>query len=156
MREYRLLSRALARFERALVSGEPRVAVTRVSSRLAPGRGLGREHGLEYHSRLWGDLDWVLELEEAWTPLPLAWRFRFGWLVGVADLVRFVKARPVAVYEVKSYDTVKRAERVQAALYGLLVELNFATKPSVRLKTPSGEVEVKDWEALALDALRAT
>jgi len=54
---------------------------------------------------------------------------------------------------VKSYGGVKRAERVQAALYGLLAALNFLAKPEVLVETPGGAEEVEGWELLALDTL---
>jgi hypothetical protein len=57
------------------------------------------------------------------------------------------------VVEVKSYGRVKRAERVQAALYGLLAALNFLAKPEVLVETPEGAEEVEGWEVLALEAL---
>ena len=53
----------------------------------------------------------------------------------------------------KSYGKVKRAERAQAALYGLLAELNFLTRPEVLVETPEGSERVEDWEPLALEAL---
>jgi hypothetical protein len=71
----------------------------------------------------------------------------------VCDLAVFERGRLRRVVEVKSYGGVKRAERVQAALYGLLAELNFLAKPEVLVEAPSGPVRVEDWELLALDAL---
>jgi hypothetical protein len=79
-----------------------------------------------------------------------------GWrraLYGVCDLAVFERGRLRKVVEVKSYGKVKRAERVQAALYGLLAELNFLAKPEVLVETPSGAERVEGWEELALEAL---
>jgi hypothetical protein len=151
--KYKLLRQALLRYERAKQSRET-YYVTQVASG-SRGRGRGAELGREVHREIWGlDPEAVLNVEEVSLPFPLAWRFRFGWLLGVADLVTFRSALPVEVVEVKSYDAVKSYEAAQASLYGLLVMLNFAVKPKVYVKTPRDMVEVADWESLALQALR--
>ena len=59
--------------------------------------------------------------ESVWaSPLPLAWRFRFGWLYGVTDQVVFEEGLLKAVIEYKSYYNVNKMEITQASLYGLL------------------------------------
>jgi hypothetical protein len=65
----------------------------------------------------------------------------------------FERGRLLRVVEVKSYGRVKRSERVQAVLYGLLAELNFLAKPEVLIETPEGSELVEGWEELALEAL---
>lgn len=121
------------------------------------GKGQGVFEGRRLHQALWGDPDLVLELERVSTPLPLAWRFRFGWLYGVADQVVFEKGVPVEVIEVKSYSGFKAYELIQASLYGLLVELNFHVRPTVRLAGKTVPVEVSNWESIALESItRAT
>jgi hypothetical protein len=151
--KYKLLRQALLRYERAKQSKETHY-VSEVA-RGSRGRGFGADIGREVHKALWGlDPEVILSTEEVSLPFPLAWRFRFGWLMGVADLVTFRYALPTEVVEVKSYDAIKSYEATQASLYGLLVMLNFAVKPRVCVKTPRGMVEVADWESLALQALR--
>jgi len=152
-----LVRAALARAERARVLREaglePVFYVTELV-RGGRGGGSGAGAGRELHRALWGLDPFDVVNAEVWAgPLPLAWRFRFGWVYGVCDLAVFERGRLVRVLEVKSYGAVKRAERAQAALYGLLAMLNFLAKPEVAVLTPSGEVSVADWERLALDAL---
>ncbi|MCC6051419.1 MAG: hypothetical protein LM580_11970 [Thermofilum sp.] len=159
MLSYELVRQALLRYERARVlrelGAEPVLYVTEVAGG-SRGRGSGAEVGREVHREIWGlDPEAILSIEEVSLPLPLAWRFRFGWLLGVADLVTFRNALPVEVMEVKSYEAIKSYEAAQASLYGLLVALNFATRPRVYVVTPRGKVEVSDWESLALQALRS-
>jgi len=150
---YKLIRQALQRYERAKQSRDA-YYVTQVAGG-GRGKGRGAELGREIHSALWGlDPELILNLEVVSTPFPLAWRFRFGWLMGIADLVTFRNALPTEVVEVKSYDAIKSYEVAQASLYGLLVMLNFAVRPRVCVKTPRGMVEVADWESLALQALR--
>lgn len=150
--KYKLLRQALLRYERAKQSKEM-YYVSEVA-RGSRGRGFGADIGREVHKALWGlDPEVILGTEEVSLPFPLAWRFRFGWLLGVADLVTFKNAVPTEVVEVKSYDAVKTYEATQASLYGLLIMLNFAVKPKVCVKTPKGMVVVADWENLALQAL---
>jgi len=150
--KYKLLRQALLRYERARQSRDA-YYVTQVASG-SRGRGQGAELGREVHSALWGlDPETILNTEEVSLPFPLAWSFRFGWLVGVADLVTFKDAVPTEVIEVKSYDAIKSYEATQASLYGLLVMLNFSARPRVYVKTPRGKAEVADWESLALQAL---
>jgi len=148
---------ALARAERAKVlreSGvEPVFYVTELA-RGGRGGGSSGEAGRELHRKLWGLDPFEIAFTEVWAgPLPLAWRFRFGWVYGVCDLAVFERGRLKRVVEVKSYGTVKRAESAQAALYGLLALLNFLSKPEVVVWSPRGEIPVGDWERLALDAL---
>jgi hypothetical protein len=132
---------------------EPVLYVTELA-RGGRGRGSSAEAGRELHGQLWGLDPYEIAFAERWAgPLPLAWRFRFGWVYGVCDLAVFERGRLLRVVEVKSYGGVKRAERVQAALYGLLAALNFLSKPEVAVWSPSGEVAVADWEELALNVL---
>jgi hypothetical protein len=150
--KYKLLRQVLLRYERAKQSRDT-YYVTQVA-RGSRGRGRGAELGREVHREIWGlDPECILNLETVSTPFPLAWRFRFGWLLGVADLVTFRNAVPVEVIEVKSYDAVRGYEAAQASLYGLLVMLNFAVKPKVCVKTMQGKKEIDNWEDLALQAL---
>jgi len=93
--------------------------------------------------------------EPVWaSPLPLAWRFRFGWLYGVVDQVVFEGGSLKAVIEYKSYYNVNKMEITQASLYGLLASLVFATRPKVYVKALKKILEVKDWEIWALKSLR--
>jgi len=152
-----LVRAALARAERARVlretGAEPVLYVTELA-RGGRGRGSGAEAGRELHKQLWGLDPFDVASAERWAgPLPLAWRFRFGWVYGVCDLAVFQRGRLVRVVEVKSYGAVKLAERAQAALYGLLAMLNFLAKPEVAVWSPSGEVVVSDWEIPAAEAL---
>jgi hypothetical protein len=149
---YELVRQALLRYERARQSKD-KFYVSQVVSG-ARGKGLGAEAGREVHREIWGlDPETILNVREVSLPHPLAWRFRFGWLLGVADLVTFKNAVPTEVIEVKSYDAVKTYEATQASLYGLLIMLNFAVKPKVYVKTPRNMIEIADWENLALQAL---
>jgi hypothetical protein len=150
--KYKLLRQTLLRYERAKQSRDT-YYVTQVASG-SRGRGRGVELAREVHREIWGlDPECILNLETVSTPFPLAWRLRFGWLLGVADLVTFRNAVPVEVIEVKNYDAIRSYEAAQASLYGLLVMLNFAVKPRVYVKTPRGKNEINDWEILALQAL---
>jgi hypothetical protein len=149
--KYQLLRQALARYEHAKAVGAYYVSQV---SRGSKGRGHGADFGREIHRKIWGlDPEVILGTEEVSLPFPLAWRFRFGWLIGVADFVTFQNALPVEVIEVKSYDAIKRYEAMQASLYGLLVTLNFAVRPRVYVRTPRNMIEIEDWENLALQAL---
>lgn len=149
----RLLRASLERFERALASRSGKFTVSEAARGWGRGRGYGREAGVELHGRYWGDPGFVLESEVAAVPLPLAWRFRFGWVYGVADQVLFRRGWPVEVAELKSYDRVGLYERVQASLYGLLVELNWGVRPAVRVVGRSASFVVEGWEELAVEAL---
>jgi hypothetical protein len=149
--KYQLLRQALARYEHAKAVGAYYVSEVARGSR---GRGHGADFGREIHRKIWGlDPEVILNTEEVSLPFPLAWRFRFGWLIGVADIVTFHNALPVEVIEVKSYDAVKKYEATQASLYGLLVMLNFAVRPRVYVKALKDRVEIAAWENLALQAL---
>jgi len=152
-----LVRAALARAERARVlrgvKAEPVLYVTELASG-GRGKGSGAEAGRELHRQLWGLDPYEIAFAERWAgPLPLAWRFRFGWVYGVCDLAVFERGRLRRVVEVKSYDRVKVRERAQAALYGLLAALNFLAKPEVLVETPEGAERVEGWEELALEAL---
>jgi len=152
-----LVKATLYKAERAKVlretGAEPVFYVTEVASG-GRGGGSGREAGRELHRKLWGLDPFDVVNAEVWAgPLPLAWRFRFGWVYGVCDLAVFDLGRLKRVVEVKSYGAVRERERAQAALYGLLAALNFLSKPEVAVRSPSGEVAVVDWEALALNSL---
>ncbi|MCC6039620.1 MAG: hypothetical protein LM563_04685 [Thermofilum sp.] len=149
----RLVEAALRRFQAALESRSEKLQVSSVSRGFARGRGQGTAAGVGAHARLYGDVGWIVEHERVALPFPLAWRFRFGWLLGVADIVVFERGTPRAVVEVKSYSGVREYERVQASLYGLLAQLNFLARPRVYVQTPRGPEEVQGWEELALEAL---
>ncbi len=149
----RLVEAALHRFQAALESKSGKLQVSGVSRGFTRGRGRGLAAGVEVHAKLYGDVSWIAEHERVALPFPLAWRFRFGWLLGVADVVVFERGIPRAVVEVKSYGGVRRYERVQASLYGLLAMLNFLAKPRVYIQTPGGLEEEPGWEELALEAL---
>ena len=155
---YLLVRAAIARAERARALREARVEPVLYVTELASGgrgRGSGAEAGRELHRRLWGLDPHEIAFAERWAgPLPLAWRFRFGWVYGVCDLAVFERGRLLRVVEVKSYGRVKRAERVQASLYGLLAMLNFLAKPEILVETPEGVEYVEGWEPLALEVLR--
>jgi hypothetical protein len=154
---YALVKAALLRAERARVLREVKAEPVHYVTELASGGrggGSGIEAGRELHRQLWGLDPHEIAFAERWAgPLPLAWRFRFGWVYGVCDLAVFERGRLRRVVEVKSYGGVKRAERVQAALYGLLAALSFLARPEVLVETPEGAERVEDWELLALDAL---
>jgi len=147
-----LVRAALDRFERARATREPKFTVSLVARAWGRGRGRGAAHGRRVHERLWGDLSLISQSEAVATPLPLAWRFRFGWVYGVADQVLFERGVPVRVAEVKSYDSYGLSEPVQASLYGLLLELNFGVRPIVEL-VGRRATEICGWEELALEAL---
>ena len=152
-----LVRAALARAERARVLRGAGVEPVFYVTELAPGGrggGSGAEAGRRLHRAVWGLDPFDVASAERWAgPLPLAWRFRFGWVYGVCDLAVFERGRLLKVVEVKSYGSVRARERAQAALYGLLAALNFLAKPEVAVWSPSGEVAVSDWELLAMDAL---
>ncbi|QOJ79378.1 hypothetical protein IG193_02640 [Infirmifilum lucidum] len=147
-----LLEKSIERFERARSSKEAKYTVTQVAKIRGRGKGMGTEAGRELHSKLWGDPELIARERLVSTPLPLAWRFRFGWLYGVADQVLFREGVPVRVAEVKSYTSYRGYERAQASLYGLLVELNWGVRPRVELRG-ARIVEVKGWEEIALESL---
>lgn len=148
-----LLRATVERFLAAVNSAERKCTVTEVARRFRRGRGLGAEEGIRVHARLFGDPDWLIEYEIAEIPFPLAWRFRFGWLYGVADRVLFVRGEPTAVIEMKSYTDTRYGEQVQVSLYALLVTLNFLSRPIAYVQTPERLVEVSGWEDIALAAL---
>lgn len=153
-KEFYLLSQALDRFEEARNS-EKRVYVSDVARHFSK-RHAGRSSstlGKRLHSRIWGDPWAVLDLDEVCVPFPLAWRFEFGWLLGVADHVCFRRAKPYAVVEYKSYEGVSRTDIVQVLLYGLLVELNFLSKIELLLKTGMGLTRIVD-SILVFEGLR--
>ena len=149
---YQLVTAALSRYEEA--RRERHVYVSRLAARFFRGRGRGVEAGRRVHGRLWAlDPYDVLEYEEACTPFPLAWRFRFGWLLGVPDRLCFRRGMPHAVVEYKSYHAARKAELIQASLYGLLAQLNFAAPIQVYLHTTNHLNRIENWETLALQAL---
>ena len=149
----RLLGRCLFLFEEARRSREA-YTVSEVSGRFSRGKGRGAERGRKYHSKILQLDPYPAAYEDVWAcPLPLAWRFRFGWLYGVADQVVFINGLPVRVVEYKSYRGVRRSEKVQASLYGLLVMLCFATRPQVYLYEDGTLESLPDWEVRALIAL---
>ena len=147
-----LIDLALARYEEA--RRERHVYVSRVAGRFSRGRGRGVEAGRRVHGRLWAlDPYDILEYGEVCTPFPLAWRFRFGWLLGVPDRLCFKHGIPYAIVEYKSYSKIGKAEVIQASLYGLLAQLNFSVKPTVLLKLDDRLEEIRDWEFHALEGL---
>jgi len=148
-----LIDRCLSMFEKARKSRD-RFPVSEIAARFSRGRGKGAECGRRYHRRILQLDPYSAAYEEVWAcPLPLAWRFRFGWLYGVADQVVFVHGLPVRVIEYKSYIGAKRSEEVQASLYGLLVMLCFATRPNVYLYEYDFLKPLSNWEAIALIAI---
>ncbi len=150
---YLLVSAALDRYEEARRSRE-KVYVTRVAGRFSRGRGRGVEEGRRLHGRIWAmDPYDILQYEELCTPFPLAWRFRFGWLLGVPDMLCFRRGLPYAVVEYKSYSNTGRAEQVQASLYAMLARLSFAAPVEALLHTPAGTAPIPGWRRLALEAL---
>lgn len=152
-RTLELIDYALARYEKAKRSRE-KVYVTQIAGRFSRGQGRGVEAGKKLHDRIWGfDPYDIIQHEELCTPFPLAWRFRFGWLLGVADQVCFKRGIPYAVVEYKSYNKIRKAELVQASLYGLLVMLNFANRPFVYLKVSGSLHRIEKWEILALEGI---
>jgi hypothetical protein len=152
-----LVKAALYRAEKARVlretGTEPVFYVTELASG-GRGRGSSAKAGRELHREAWGlDPFDVVNVDRWAGPLPLAWRFRFGWVYGVCDLAVFDLGRLKRVVEVKSYGIAREREKAQAALYGLLAALNFLSKPEVAVWSPSGEVAVVDWEVLAFNSL---
>ena len=148
-----LLNRALRFYEEARISRN-KVSVSELAARFSRGKGRGAEEGRRLHARIWALDPYPAAYEERWAcPLPLAWPFRGVWLYGVADMVVFVKGKPVEVIEYKSYSGVRKSERVQAALYGLLTELLFATRVDVYLSDGARTKRVEEWELLALEAI---
>jgi len=109
------------------------------------------------HARLLNLDPYDLFEQESWaSPLPLAWRFRWGWLYGVPDEVVFERngsGYRVSVIEYKSCEA-KARERAHASLYGLLTMLNLATKPEVYVADSESLALVSDWELIACEALR--
>lgn len=149
----RLIDYAIRLFEEARCSRHA-VSVSEFANRFSRGKGEGAETGKRFHSKILCLDPYAAAYEEVWAcPLPLAWRFRFGWLYGVADQVVFEHGVPVAVIEYKSYHDTRMAEKVQAALYGLLVSLVFTVKPRVLLAGPWGHCELAEWLELSLEAL---
>ncbi|MEM4853172.1 MAG: hypothetical protein QXQ60_06375 [Thermofilum sp.] len=143
---WRRLRLSLERFERAVAEGG--VPVTRIVSR---GRSIGSSaaRGRRFHRSF---ASMPVEPAERWEgALPLAWRFRFGWVYGIADSV-VVDGDEVAVIELKSGE-VTRGAREQVSIYALLAMLNLARRPRAYVRTPSGLVEVGEWELPALEAL---
>ena len=154
-RTLELIDYALARYEKARRSRE-KVYVTEIARRFGRGKGSSAEIGKRQHDRIWSfDPYDIIQYEELCTPFPLAWRFRFGWLLGVADQMCFRKGKPYAVVEYKSYNNVKKAEIVQASLYGLLAMLNFTTKLRVFLFLSLNKklMRVEKWEIYAIKGL---
>jgi len=150
--DYKLIREALARFERAKQSKNA-YNVTQVASG-SRGRGSSAFVGRQVHRELWStDPDQIVNLEAVSLPFPLAWQFRFGWVIGIPDLVTFRDAKPIEVIEVKSYDNIGNAEARQASLYGLLVQLNFYTRPRVYVKTLRDKFEIEEWEDIAINTL---
>jgi len=148
-----LIDRCLSLFEEAKRS-RSRFSVSEVSRGFSRGKGKGAERGRKYHSRILQLDPYSAAYEEVWAcPLPLAWRFRFGWLYGVADQVVFERGIPVRVIEYKSYRDARRSEEVQASLYGFLTMLCFATRPDVYLYEDGFLRPVQGWEAKALLSL---
>lgn len=149
----KLIDRALRLYEEAR-SARDAVSVSEIAGRFSKGRGKGAGYGRRYHSKIWSLDPYAAAYEPVWAcPLPLAWRFRWGWLYGVADQVVFENGVPIAVIEYKSYPETGKAEEVQVALYGLLVELVFCVGPRAYLITPNGTKEVKEWKELAISSL---
>ena len=149
----KLLDRCLSLYEEARKSRD-RFSVSEVAGRFSRGRGKGAECGRRYHRRILQLDPYSAAYEEVWAcPLPLAWRFRFGWLYGVADQVVFEKGVPTRVVEYKSYRDTRRSEEVQVSLYGLLVMFCFATRPRVFLYEDGRLRPLPGWEVIALTAL---
>ncbi|MEM3943749.1 MAG: hypothetical protein QXJ59_06665 [Thermofilaceae archaeon] len=142
---WRRLRLALERYERAVAEGG--VPVTRIVSRGRIGSNVVR--GRRFHRSF---ASMPLEPAGRWEgSLPLAWRFRFGWVYGVADSV-VIDGDSVNVIELKSGEATRGAKE-QAALYALLAMLNFGIKPRALIRTPARLEEVREWELLAIEAL---
>ncbi|MEM1522397.1 MAG: hypothetical protein QXT50_02505 [Thermofilum sp.] len=142
---WRRLRLALDRYERAVAEGG--VPVTSIVARQRIGSNVAR--GRRFHRSF---ASMPLEPAERWEgALPLAWRFRFGWVLGIADSV-VIEGGEVAVIELKSGEATRGAKE-QVSLYALLAMLNFGVRPRAYVRTPSGLVEVGNWEELALEAL---
>jgi len=152
-----LITAAVERYLRAVSSKEPRFSVTQVVSGMRAGKGRGVQAGRDLHARLLNLDPYGLFEQESWaSPLPLAWRFRFGWVYGVPDEVVFERdgsGYMVSVVEYKSYEA-KARERAQASLYGLLTMLNLATRPRVYIADSESLVSVPSWELVACEALQ--
>ena len=149
-----LIRRALELYEDAVASRE-KISVSQVAHKFSRGRGSSAERGRQFHNRIWSfDPYDILNYEKIALPFPLAWRFRWGWLYGIADQLVFEYGLPKAVIEYKSYKLWRKSERVQASLYGLLVMLVFAVKPGVYLSNGQKILLIKDWRMLALKSLR--
>ncbi|MEM1930209.1 MAG: hypothetical protein QXQ60_08165 [Thermofilum sp.] len=142
---WRRLRLALERYERAVAEGG--VPVTLIVSRGRIGSNVVR--GRRFHRSF---ASMPLEPAERWEgSLPLAWRFRFGWVYGVADSV-VIDGDSVTVIELKSGEATRGAKE-QAALYALLAMLNFARRPRAYVRTPARFEEVREWDLLAIEAL---
>ncbi len=127
------MRRALELFERARAS--PRSAtVTRVARAIASPRGHGgsAEAGLRAHS-VWGDPFEACAQPEYWTPMPLACELGGAWVYGVADLVRFVRGRPVEVVELKHYAGSDEYSRAQVSIYAWMLHELFGVAPRAYL-----------------------
>jgi len=152
-----LITLTLERYLRAVKGREPRFSVTQVVSGIRGGKGRGVQAGRDLHARLPNLDPYGLFEQESWaSPLPLAWRFRWGWLYGVPDELVFERngnGYKVSVVEYKSYEARAR-ERAQASLYGLLAMLNLAVKPTVYVADSESLVLVSGWELIACEALR--
>jgi len=151
-----LITAAVERYMRAVKGREPGFSVTQVVAGMRGGRGRGAEAGRDLHARLLNLDPYDLFEEESWaSPLPLAWRFRWGWLYGVPDELVFERdgnGYRVSVIEYKSYSPMAR-EKAQASLYGLLTMLNLAVKPTVYVADSESLVSVPCWELVAYEAL---
>jgi len=152
-----LITATVERYLRAVKGREPRFSVTHVVSGMRAGRGRGVQAGRDLHARLLNLDPYGLFEQESWaSPLPLAWRFRFGWLYGVPDELVFEQdggGYRVSVVEYKSYSPMAR-ERAQASLYGLLTMLNLAARPRVYVADSESLMPVSDWELVACEALQ--
>jgi len=151
-----LITATVERYFRAVKGREPRFSVTQVVSGIHGGKGRGVQAGRELHAKLLNLDPYGLFEQESWaSPLPLAWRFRWGWLYGVPDELVFRRdgsGYRVSVIEYKSYSPMAR-ERAQASLYGLLTMLNLAARPEVYVADSESLVPVSNWELIAYEAL---
>jgi len=152
-----LITATVERYLRAVKGREPRFSVTQVVSGMRAGKGRGVQAGRDLHARLLNLDPYALFEHESWaSPLPLGWRFRFGWVYGVPDELVFERDGGdyrVSVIEYKSYSPMER-ERAQASLYGLLAMLNLAVKPRVYVADSESLALVSDWELIACEALQ--
>ncbi|PLJ77533.1 hypothetical protein [Infirmifilum sp. SLHALR2] len=152
-----LITLTLERYLRAVKGREPGFGVTQVVTGMRGGRGRGAEAGRDLHARLLNLDPYALFEQESWaSPLPLAWRFRWGWLYGVPDELVFERdggGYRVSVIEYKSYSPMAR-EKAQASLYGLLTMLNLAVKPRVYVADSESLMPVPSWEPIAYEVLQ--